>query len=105
MSCDRNIHLPIIDTSKTREALQNVSDQIDAITAKARNALGIEYRKVNMDPLFDGGGFFCKRDRAALAALLKVQSDAFYAGFKRSDQPPPSDAKIEAAFQEWLHRN
>jgi hypothetical protein len=99
------IDIPLMDTSASRGALERVSEQIDALTATARKALGIEYRKVNMDPAFESDGFFGRRDKAALNTVIAGMRAAFYAGFKRSDQPPPPDAKIEAAFQEWLHRD
>jgi hypothetical protein len=38
------------------------------------------------------GGFFNRRDNAAIEAILTGMRDAFFAGFKRSDQPPPSEA-------------
>jgi hypothetical protein len=71
----------------------------------AEQRLQAEYGKVNMDVLLEGGGFFCRRDNAALRAIRKAQRDAFFAGFKRSDSPPPSEEKIEAAYLEWLQQN
>ena len=44
-----------------------------------------------------GGGFFCRRDSAAINTVMAALRTAFYAGFKRSDQPPPSEARIEAS--------
>jgi hypothetical protein len=36
--------------------------------------------------------------------LITVETklkEAFFAGFRRSDQPPPPDEKIEAAWEAW----
>lgn len=94
--------IPIMDTGKMVEDIRRISEQVDTLEAEMRKALGIEYRKVNMDPLFDGGGFFRKRDTAAIAAMRAMMRTAFFAGFKRSDSPAPSEERIEAAWQEWI---
>lgn len=71
----------------------------------AQERLASEYRKVNADPVLEGGGFFCRRDNAALRAVKEAQREAFFAGFKRSDHPGPSEERIEAAYLEWLQQD
>jgi hypothetical protein len=97
--------VPLMDTSRATEALDEAQRQIEDIRAKIAARLQARYRQVNMDVLLEGGGFFCKRDNAAVEAVYQAMRDAFFAGFKRSDQPPPSEAKIEAAFREWMERS
>lgn len=99
--------VPLIDTSRTSEALEAVSKQLDDIRAKIAKRLQVSFDKENMHVCTEvpTGGFFNRRDNAAIEAVLTGMRDAFFAGFKRSDQPPPSEARIEAAFREWMERN
>jgi hypothetical protein len=104
MSRER-ITFPPIDMQPTRDALDRAMSQIEDIRAKIAARLQARYRQVNMDVLLEGGGFFCKRDNAAVEAVYQAMRDAFFAGFKRSDMPPPSEERIEAAFREWMERS
>jgi hypothetical protein len=99
------VTLPPIDLQPTRDALDRALNQIVGIRQKIAQRLEVQYNRVNQNVLLDGGGFFCKRDNAAVEAVYQAMLDAFFAGFKRSDQPAPSDDRIEAAFREWIQRS
>lgn len=90
------------DTSKMVGDLKRITEQVDSLTARARKLLGFAFAKDNMNPLFEGGGFFCRRDTASLNAIMAGMRAAFYAGYRRSDYPAPSEEKCEAAFQHWV---
>jgi hypothetical protein len=75
------------------------------IRAKIAARLNNRFNQVNMDVCLEGGGFFCRRDNASIDAIQCGMREAFYAGFKRSDSPPPAEDKIEAAFQEWMQQS
>jgi hypothetical protein len=99
--------VPLMDTSRTTEALDKVQRQIEDIRAKIAKRLQVSFDKENMHVCTEvpTGGFFNRRDNAAIEAVVTGMRDAFFAGFKRSDQPPPSEARIEAAFREWMERS
>jgi hypothetical protein len=99
------ITLPPLDMQPTRDALDRALNQIVEIRQKIAQRLEVQYNRVNQNVLLDGGGFFCKRDNAAVEAVYQAMRDAFFAGFKRSDMPPPPEERIEAAFREWMQRS
>lgn len=100
-----DVIVPTVDMTPVREGLDRALNHIEEIRRKIQRRLEVRYNQVNQNGVFDGGGFFCKRDNAAVEAVYQAMRDAFFAGFKRSDQPPPSEAKIEAAFREWIERS
>lgn len=97
--------IPTIDLQETREGLDRALNHIKEIRAKIQHRLEVRYNEVNQNGVFDGGGFFCKRDNAAVEAIFQSMREAFYAGFRRSDIPPPSEGRIEAAFRDWMKQN
>lgn len=99
------VTVPTIDMAPVREGLDRALNQIEEIRRKIAQRLEVQFNRVNQNVLLEGGGFFCKRDNAAVEAVYQAMRDAFAAGFKRSDQPPPSEARIEAAFREWMERS
>lgn len=97
--------VPLMDTSAASQALERAAVQIADIRAKIAQRLEVRYNRVNQNVCLEGGGFFCKRDNAAVEAVYQAMRDAFFAGFKRSDHPGPSEERIEAAFREWMERS
>jgi hypothetical protein len=75
------------------------------IRAKIAARLNNRFNQQNMDVCLEGGGFFCRRDNASIDAILCGMREAFFAGFRRSDSPPPSEQRIEAAWEDWLQRS
>jgi hypothetical protein len=94
-----------VTVSTSREGFDRALNSVEEIRRKIQRRLELRYNQVNQNGVFDGGGFFCKRDNAAVEAVFQSMREAFYAGFKRSDIPPPSEDRIEAAFREWMERH
>jgi uncharacterized membrane protein len=80
MSRERVI-IPPLDTAPLSEGLDRALSQIKEIRSKFQKRLA-------------------EREKEA----AKTVRDAFYAGFKRSDMPPPSEDRIEAAFRHWMQQ-